>query len=188
MDDQTIKKLLFERSEAALGEIAKKYSNLYRSIVREAVSDKCDIDECENDILLAIWDSIPPNDPKSLSAYICTIARRIGINKYRHNSCKKRGSGYTLMLSELDDCIPDENEHTDSSTNCRSDDINKILSEFLNSLDAETRVLFVRRYIFFESVSSLAERFEISENSISVKLFRARKKLKNMLRKEDIHI
>ena len=181
MEDQSIKALLFERSEAALGEISEKYSALYKSVLRQMLSDECDIEECANDVLLAIWNSIPPNDPQNLSAYICAVARRISINRLKFNKRKKRNSDYTTMLSELGDCIPDRGKEL---FECESDQLELILLAFLKDLHADTRVLFIRRYVFMESVAELSERFDIKPNVISSKLFRARKKLKAILRRE----
>ena len=186
MDDNRIIELLFERAEAALDEVSRKYSRLYKGIIREILSDECDIDECANDLLLAVWNTIPPNRPKSLSAYICKIARRMGINRLKYNKRKKRNTGYTVILSELDDCLPAEDTIDDYDE--RSEIIRSVLSDFIRSLDPETEILFVRRYLFFESVADLAKRFELDENRISVKLYRARKKLKKVLEKEGIKI
>lgn len=188
MDDRTIKQLLVERSETALNEISIKYSKLYKGIIRDILNDESDVEECENDLLLALWSSIPPNDPESLSAYICTLSRRIGINRYKYNTRQKRGAGYTLIISELENCIPTSVGESAGLTQERSEHIKYILSDFIKGLDAETRVLFIRRYIFFESVKSLSERFDLKESAISVKLFRARNKLKKVLKKEGICI
>ncbi len=185
MDDNRIIELLFEREENALNEVAYKYSALYKRIIRGVLSDEYDIDECANDVLLAVWNSIPPNRPHSLCAYICKIARRIGIDRLRYNTGKKRNSAYTVILSELDDCLPAEDFSCDSGD---GELIGKVISEFLEELDPETEILFVRRYMYLESVAELAVRFKISENRISVKLYRARKKLKKMLEKEGIKI
>lgn len=186
MDDNRIIELLFERAENALDEVSHKYSRLYKGIIREVLSDECDLDECANDVLLAVWNTIPPNKPDSLLAYICKIARRIGIDRLRYNTREKRDTGYMVMLSELDDCLPAEEPVDDSEE--RSEIIRTVLSDFLRSLDPETEILFVRRYIYLESVTSLAERFELVENHISVKLYRARKKLKKVLEKEGIKV
>ena len=186
MDDNRIIELLFERAETALNEVSHKYSRLYKGIIREVLSDECDIDECANDVLLAVWNTIPPNRPNSLTAYICKIARRIGINRLKYNTRQKRNTGYIVMLSELDDCLPAE-EPIDNSDE-RSEIIQSVLSDFLRDLDPETEILFVRRYMYFESVAELAQRFELDENRVSVKLYRARKKLKKVLEKEGIKV
>lgn len=186
MDDNKIIDLLFERSENALLEVSRKYSRLYKGIIGEVLTDKCDIEECENDLLLAIWNSIPPNRPNSLPSYICKTARHIGINRFKFNTRQKRNSGYTVMLSELEDCLPIAESTVDIGED--SETIRAVLSDFIRGLDPETEILFVRRYIYLESVKDLASRFDIDENHISVKLYRARKKLKKLLKKEGIVI
>ena len=186
MDDNRIIELLFDRVENALDEVSHKYSRLYKGIIREVLSNECDVEECENDVLMAIWNTIPPNRPNSLSSYICKIARRIGINRFRFNTRQKRNTGYTVMLSELNDCLPIDELIDESSE--RSELIRSVLSDFIRSLDPETEILFVRRYMYLESVADLAKRFELDENRVSVKLYRARKKLKKVLEKEGIKI
>lgn len=183
MDDKRIKELLFARSEIALDEISRKYGRLYRSVIREQLSNESDVEECANDVLVAIWESIPPNDPVQLSAYVCAVARRVAINRYKYNTRQKRNAEQTVMLSELGDCIP---TRSGERMDLQAREITRVLNLFLEGLDAETRVLFVRRYVYGESVMSLAARFERKENSISVKLLRARRQLKKLLRKEGI--
>ena len=185
MDDNRIIELLFERAENALDEVSHKYSRLYKGIIREVLSDECDVEECENDVLMAVWNTIPPNRPDSLSSYICKIARRIGINRFKDNTRQNRNTGYIVMLSELDDCLPADEPIDDDE---RSELIRSVLSDFIRSLDPETEILFVRRYMYLESVTDLAKRFELDENRISVKLYRARKKLKKVLEKEGIKV
>lgn len=186
MEDNRIIELLFDRAENALDEVSRKYSRLYKGIIRQVLSDEADVEECENDVLLAVWNTIPPNHPNSLPAYICKIARRIGINKFKYSRRQKRNTGYTMMLSELGDCLPAAQPIDDTQE--LSELINSVLSDFIRSLDPETEVLFVRRYIYLESVADLARRFELDENRICVKLYRARKKLKKVLDKEGIKI
>ena len=184
MEDIEIIDALFERREDALREIATKYAPLYRGVIGRVLSDAGDIEECENDLLLAVWRRIPPERPHSLGAFLVKIARRIGIDRLRFRTRKKRSSDYTVMLSELGECLyaGETWEEADDGTLAR------VLSEFIHSLDGETEILFVRRYIHMESIASLAARFEMSENHVSVKLYRARKRLKERLRREGIFL
>lgn len=186
MDDKLIIELLFQRSEMALDELTHKYARLYKSIIREVLSDECDVDECGNDVLLAVWNSIPPNRPDSLPAYICKIARRIGIDRLRYHTRQKRNSGYMLTLSELEECLPAQTFTADDEE--RNELIRTVLTGFLRSLDPESEILFVRRYVYLESVAELAKRYQMDENRISVKLYRARKKLKKVFEKEGIKV
>ena len=184
MEDSQIVAMLFARAESALDEVSQKYSHLYRQILRNILSDAGETEECEDDLLLAVWNSIPPNRPDSLCTYIATLARRIGIDRLRYRTRKKRDTGYFASLSELEECLPDESIENKE----RSREIQSILEAFIGSLAPDVQVLFIRRYVFFESVSSLAKRFALSENLVSVKLYRARAALRKKLREEGIWV
>ena len=190
IDSEDIKlvQLLFERDEQVLEQITLQYRGAYKNILRKLLSSEEDISECENDVLLAVWNSIPPNRPQNLCAYICRLARNIGINRFKYNKRAKRGDGYSLILDELSETIPDKSPDNNYSRREENRQINAVISQFLNQLDPETRVLFIRRYYYLESVTELAERFKMSENRVAVKLFRARKKLHKLLEKEGIAI
>ncbi|MBE6634325.1 MAG: sigma-70 family RNA polymerase sigma factor [Ruminococcaceae bacterium] len=176
---------LLERREPALEALSQQYGRLVRKLLHELLSDPYDVEECANDVLLAIWNSIPPHRPMNLPAYLCKLTRRIGIDRYRRNTRQKRGAGYTLLLSELSDALPDTSV---TSRSPEEDPLPDALDRFLKKLDASSRVLFLRRYVLAESVKSLSDRFEMSETALSVKLFRIRKKLKEFLKKEGISV
>lgn len=182
MDDINIIKMLFERSEIGLTEINKKYEKLVKSILSRILDNYSDVEECMSDVLFDVWKSIPPNRPDCLPAYISKIARRTAIDKLKYNIGKKRAASYTVLLSELGDCIPDTNY------DIKCDNTSEVIETFLKGLDVETRVLFVRRYMYMETVKELADRYNLSTNNISVKLHRAKNKLKKILLKEGIKI
>lgn len=183
MNDATIIDLLFERSETGLSLLTDKYKALAVKILSGILTDRSDVEECFNDLLLAVWNSIPPERPNSMTAYVCTLTRRIGINRYNYNHRSKRDP-YQLLLSELDEAIPDPADEQAS----QSERIVEVLNGFLGTLDAEGRVLFLRRYVYFESVTELAARFDMTENAVSSRLFRIKKRLKKILREENIEI
>ena len=67
-----------------------------------------DSEECVNDAYLAAWNSIPPNRPEKLSAYLGRLTRNLSLNRYKSNTAERRGGGeFALSLDELDDCIVD---------------------------------------------------------------------------------
>lgn len=63
-----------------------------------------------------------------------------------------------------------------------------LLDSFLDTLDKENRMMFVRRYWYSDSIHDIAERFQISSNNVTVRLFRTRKKLQSYLRKAGFEI
>ena len=182
MEDQQIIDLLFARNETGLLRTEEKYGRMYCNILRQALSDESDVEECANDVLMSLWNSIPPQYPNHFPAYICRLARRIGITRYRYNSRQKR-LGCTVLLSELEHCIPALDQY-EARENARR--LYALLEEFLRGLDERSQVLFIRRYYYMESVKELAQRFDVTESFVSVRLHRARKMLKELLRKEGI--
>ena len=183
MQDRIIVEKLFERSESGLSLLDQRYRGLSLSVMAGILDNTADREECYNDLLMAVWNSIPPNRPDSLEAYLCTLARRIAINRYRYNTRDRRNTSYTVMLSELEEALPDIEGPEESDGR-----ITAVLNEFVATLDPETRVLFVRRYIRCESVEDLARRFNMGENAVASRLYRARVKLKKRLRKENVRI
>ena len=59
-----------------------------------------------------------------------------------------------------------------------ANELSDLLDGFLETLDKRSRIMFVRRYWYSDSISDLAERFQISNNNVSVRLSRIRGKLK----------
>lgn len=49
-------------------------------------------------------------------------------------------------------------------------------------------MLFVRRYWYADDIPALAERFHMSRNSVSIRLSRIRKKLRDYLQKEGVSL
>jgi RNA polymerase sigma-70 factor (ECF subfamily) len=184
MEDHEIIDLLYARDELGLQHTQRKYDPLYRAILRQLLTDKADVDECCNDVLLSVWNSIPPHFPDHFPSYICRIARRVGIDRFRHNTRQKR-SGCTVLLSELQECIPAPNR---LEVRLEATQLHQVLNHFLRELEPQTRVLFLRRYFYMESIKDLARRYEVSTNFVAVRLHRARIALRKLLEKEGIAV
>ena len=58
------------------------------------------------------------------------------------------------------------------------------INHFLKNLPKEHRVMFVRRYWYFDSITEIAERCACSEAKVKTTLFRVRGKLLDYLKKE----
>lgn len=184
MDDKQIIRLFFERSEQAITELSQKYGDLCMKIARRILNDHQDAEECVNDAYFGAWNSIPPQSPDPLRAYICRIVRNRSLKKLRANTAIKRGSQFEVSLSELEDCIPDSSMDEQLSISELSAQINA----FLAVLPKDDRLMFVKRYWFSESISELADAFGITENNVSVRLSRIRGKLHQYLDRKEANI
>ena len=83
MDDQQIISLFMARSEQAIEESTNKYGTYLTKIAMNILHNTEDASECVNDTWLKAWKNIPPTIPKSLFAFLSTIARNTSFDLYR---------------------------------------------------------------------------------------------------------
>lgn len=186
MQDEKILELYFNRSEQALSETEAKYGRYLYKIAYGILADKSDSEESVNDTYLATWNSIPPQKPSVLSAYLSKLTRRISIDIFRKRSSKKRGgSQYALSLAELEECVK---SNRDLEEEMENKDLGAAISAFLRTLSKESRSLFVIRYYFCESLKDAARHLEMSEGKAKSLLYRTRIQLKDYLLKEGFEI
>ena len=182
LEQQMIEKL-FARSEDVFKDMETTYGKLCSRLIGRILNqNEEDTRECMNDVYLGVWNTIPPQRPQSLQAYICKIARNVALKKLEYHTSQKRHGTTVSIQEELDACLPTAKNEYDEL------ELAEIMNQFLEALDKESRILFVRRYWYADSVEELAKNFGYSKNHISVKLGRIRKKLKKYLEKEGIYV
>lgn len=181
MEDQEITKLFLERSEQGLVELISKYGKAVQKITGNILADPLDAEECANDTYLGVWNSIPPNIPRSLGAYCCGIARNRALSRYQSNTAQKRNSHFDAALEELEESIPALGT-VESEIEAR--ELSECISAYLAGLPYDDRYAFLRRYYYADSITDIADTLGKTPHRISVRLFRIRENLKKYLRKE----
>ncbi|SDA12207.1 RNA polymerase sigma-70 factor, ECF subfamily [Ruminococcus sp. YE71] len=175
LEDSEIIALYFERNERAISETESKYGALCRSISVRIVGDSRDAEECVSDTYLKVWNSIPPQKPDSLAAFLSKIVRNLSLDVFRRKGAQKRGGDEDIPFEELSECIPDRAEEAEN------DAVREVLEKFLETLPKEQRVFFMRRYYFGEPLAEIAARYGVSANSLGVTMHRLRKRFGKML-------
>jgi RNA polymerase sigma-70 factor (ECF subfamily) len=176
--DSEIISLYLERSENAISATSRQYGSYCSAIAMNILHNKEDADECVNDVYLSLWNSIPPERPVYFSAYIARITRNISIKKYRARKAQKRGGNITLLLSELESCIPDIH---DVQEKVEINELSRGIESFLSTIRQEDKLYFVLRYWYTESIAEIAQQFGVGESKVKMSLHRTRKKLKTYL-------
>jgi len=181
VQDHEIIALFYARSEQAIAALADKYGGLCARVARNILNDPQDAEECVNDAYLGAWNTIPPQRPDPLRTYVCRIVRNLAIRRYHANTAQKRGGPYDVALDELEACLT-AGDTPEGQLTAR--ELSQALDRFLGTLDRTDRVLFVRRYWYAESIGQLAQWARWSNNRVSVRLARLRKRLRLYLHKE----
>lgn len=171
MTDSDMIRLYFARDEQAIAETQKKYGKYCMTIARDIVGCEQDAEECVSDVYLKVWNSIPPERPHSLKAYIAVLTRRIAINRYHSLRAAKRNRELEVIFDELSACVAVQEEDASELT--------ALINEFLGQLSERDCRLFVRRYWYAMMPAKLAGKEGMTVNAVTVRLY----KLRNQLRK-----
>ena len=109
MTDTEIIQLYWQRDECAVSETDTAYGAYCRTIAGNILQCDEDTEESVNDTYLAVWNSLPPDWPNCLKAYLGCLCRRISISAYRRGTAKKRGGCQSeIAIEELSAYLPDK--------------------------------------------------------------------------------
>ena len=177
MDDKGIIDLYFARDEKAISETMKSYNGrLYRFALR-FLSDPRDAEECVNDAYVRAWDTIPPNRPNNLFAYLAALCRNAALDVIKKNSAQKRSAQLVELTQEMNECIPDSN-----ITEEQSEEFSKCINEYLATLPKDNRAVFLGRYCYNESISDIAKWTGFSQSKVKTMLHRMRNDLRKLIK------
>ena len=180
MDDKEIIELLMKRDENGIKMIEEKYSKKLRLLLSRFLCQD-DVDEVLNDVLLAVWQSIPPVYPGNLYAYVKKISRNKALNFCKKNNTKKRSANLIELTKELEESIP-------GNMDVQEINLEDIFKIFLDSIKQNQKEIFIYRYWYGKSIGEIAQNVGCSESKVKSILYRTRKRLKQVLKKEGIEV
>lgn len=183
LTDAEIVELYFARSEQAIAESEKKYGLTCHRIAYNILHSDEDAEECVSDTWLRAWNTIPPEHPVRLGAWLSTVTRRLALTRYEHRKAARRFAGVESSIDELSECIPE------NSLSVADDVVLRMaINGFLASLPTRTRMIFMRKYWYMDSVADIAKAFGMSEGAVKVTLHRTRERFRKWLVKEGIYL
>lgn len=183
MEDEAIIGLYWARDEGAIAASSEKYGRLCRQLSLDILDSQEDAEECVNDTWRRAWDTMPPQRPNSLRAYLAKITRNLSIDRWRAHRAEKRRSRLENLLDELDDClptVPSAEEQTEARETARA------IDRWLDGLSPADRRAFLRRYWYGQRVDQVAAQVGCSPNGMAKRLGRLRDSLRKALEQEGI--
>lgn len=183
MKQNKIITLLHARDQQAIDELKSAYGRLCQCLASRVLDCSQDVEEVVSDAYLSVWNSIPPEQPTSLLAYLCGITRKLSISRLRENTAMCRDQRLTTSLDELVLTLPDKND----------DPLDRIvltqaINGFLTTLDETNRYIFLRRYYFMDTTKEISKKLSLTDQSIRSRLLRMRAQLREILEKEGISV
>ena len=182
MEDANIIALFFERNEQAVKETDTAYGRKLYVLSNNILRSREDAEESVSDTYMEAWKSIPPKRPKYFYAFLASICRNLSLNRLDWRMAAKRNAEVVALTQEMEGCIPDRRQDAEMDRR----ELRRILEAFLESLSKENRLIFLRRYLYVDTVAEIAARYGISESKVKTQLHRTRMKLHAYLAKEGI--
>lgn len=182
MEDKKIIELLWLRVESAIEALAQRFGRRLWQLAMNILDSPQDAEESVNDTYLAVWNAIPPHQPDPLAGFVYKIGRNTALNKLRSISALRRCANYDVSLDELAGCIPAPAMEETISARM----LGQAIDAFLDTVSRETRVIFLRRYWFGDSVKVISQNLGMKESTVSVRLHRTREQLRHYLSKEGL--
>lgn len=184
MEDTQIIALFFERNEQAVKETDRAYGRKLYVLSNNILNNREDAEESVSDTYMETWRTIPPKHPTYFYAFLASICRNLSLNRLDWRMAAKRNAEIVALTQEMETCIPDKRQEAEFDRR----ELRRILERFLESLPKESRLIFLRRYLYVDTVAEIAARYGISESKVKTQLHRTRTKLYHCLAKEGISV
>lgn len=183
MEDKAIIELYFARNEKVISETDIKYGKYCSTIANNILNNREDTDECVNDTYMQTWNSLPPQRPSILKAFLGKITRNLALNLYKKQHTKKRYDGIEASIDELEECIANDFNLEEI---IEINELTSIINDYLATLKDIKRKILVERYWYISSVKEIAEKHNLSESNVKMTLARSREELKVFLEKRGV--
>lgn len=184
MDDAKIIDLFWERNEDAIQETDAAYGRKLLMLANKILHNREDAEESVSDTYMKIWEIIPSQRPNYLFAFLASICRYLSFHKLDWKKAAKRSVEMISLSEEMALCIPDEAREREIAGR----ELGQIMNTFLDKLPKESRLIFLRRYWYMDTIAEIAARYGIGESKVKMQLSRTRNMLRSYLKKEGIAV
>ena len=176
--DDEIVALYWERNEAAISATDRKYGGYLYTVAYNILHNPQDCEECRNDTYLQTWNTIPPQRPVRLQAFLTRIIRCISIDRYRESRRLKRvPSELTISLDELSEVLA-----SDPRSEQQSARLAECITDYVASL--RRRLIFVCRYYCADPPDRIAAMLGVTVSAVYKELGKIRNGLRMHLERE----
>ena len=179
MGQNELAELFENRDERAIAAAKSEYGAYLMTVAVNILTDSRDAEECVSDALLAAWNSIPPERPENLRAYLGRVTRNLALHRLKSRLRQKRGGGQALEeLYDVAGTLGDPERAVDDL------ELTRALELFLAGLKPEKRRVFMARYWYMYPIRDIARAEGCGESRIKSRLSRLREELRQFLEKE----
>lgn len=171
MDDRTLVKRVISGDQGAYVQLINRYQRLVAHMVARLIDDDRDREELAQDIFIKVYDHLGAfNFNSKLSTWIATIAYRHCVNFLKKNKKWKVTDLEETQVKEME--TSHQVEEIDMAAHVR---------QLIEKLPEHYRVILTLYHLEGMSYPEIVKVMNMPEGTVKNYLFRARKKLKDLL-------
>lgn len=175
MRDTEIVLGVVNKDEKALIELINIYGKLIYGVINKILNNNFEIneiEECFNDVLLSLWRNLDcyNSEKGSLKNFL------ISVSKYKAIDYKRKLKKSSLNLEFKEELVTNTMEYEFEIDN-------EGFFDLLKSLKIDDKNIFIRRYLFEESIEKIAKDLGVSKDLVYKRIARGRDKIKNKIDK-----
>ncbi len=177
MDSNTLISRLKAREESALKDLQRGFGPLMRYIIAPILPDAQDREECLNECILRVWNSIGQFDPQkgSWNAWLTALTRNAALNRAR-----ARREPHQPLTETIPSPAPTPEEQLlQKERQVR-------LLQAVKGLSDGDRALFYRKYYYLQSTEQIARELGLTQRAVEGRLYRLRARLREQLGGDDL--
>ena len=164
LNDREILRLFEKHDERALMETTARYETYCRTIAHTFLGEEAAAKECFREALHDVWKNIPPKNTESLRAYMGKLVRAEAL-KYREEEAPVANEEeIAAILEELEECV--EEGFSGAEKRDEDDGFVEVIDDFLASVPASKRSLFVQRYWYGQTIWSIGAKRHMSPDMV----------------------
>ena len=176
MQDNLLIKYIKKKNPKGMDMLIDNYGGIITSVVRNHLGVLRNYEEeCINDVLLSIWESIEgyDKDRNSFKNWICAIAKYKSINYRKKYLAKYEETQINNEIYYIDkDLIKLE--------------VNEDVEDILHCLNSKDKELFIKYYIEGYELEEIAKENKTNVTNLYSRLSRGRKKIKKTLNCKEV--
>lgn len=169
MEDTEIIALFFARNEQALKQTDAAYGRKLYVLANHILNNREDAEESVNDTYMETWKTIPPQRSKYFYAFLAAICRNVSFNRLDWRLAAKWNAEVVALTQEMEMCIPDIRREGEMDRL----ELRAVMERFLEELPKESRLIFLRRYLYADSAARILARAVWKRNTAQTEISRS---------------
>jgi RNA polymerase sigma-70 factor (ECF subfamily) len=184
IDDELILRLLRRGDFRAIDLLAKNYGGRILGFVGNILQDSAAAEDICHDVFVKLFERhVDCRDVGAFSTWIFRIARNMALDRLRRNEIHKRVLRNIERSQLANDGVHSFRERTPGPLEeMERAEMQEKFEDALLALPEHFRTIFVLREKEEMSYTQIAEVCDITEKTVSTRLFRARRELRDLLR------